>query len=232
MAELYWIHLPEHTDMFSEGYVGITKHTALQRFKGHKKAANHTKRNTSSPIYNAIRKYGEKLIVSTLVISTWDYVLNLESKMRPTPKVGWNILSGGEFYQRGQGFKHKPEDIAKMCILKRELHSAPEFRSALVDRFLSKELPDLSYLDADGAPFKFWATRYKLGACPPLWRNIPELWGMFNKNPKLLSLDAIRLSSFYIESNEGWVRKILRYFRSGWNPMSDLLYLEDFQIGI
>lgn len=230
MAELYWIHLPEHTDMFSEGYVGITKHTALQRFKGHKKAANHTKRNINSPIHNAIRKYGDKLVVSTLVVAAWEYVLDLEAKVRPTPKIGWNILSGGEFYERGEGFKHKPEDIAKMCELKLELHSDPIYRAKLVERVLSKEDKDYSYLDANGSPFRFWATRYKLGASPNLWRNIPELWEMFSEDPKILTPAAITKSSFYTKSNSIWVRKILKYFRSGWKPMSDLLYLEDFQI--
>lgn len=93
MAEIYWIHLPEHTDMFSEGYIGVTKYTAKKRF------AQHRERSCSSDNQNickAIRKYGhENLIVETLVIADMAYCLEVESKLRPTIYIGWNIAMGG-----------------------------------------------------------------------------------------------------------------------------------------
>ena len=33
-TSVYWIHRPEHTDMFTQGYVGITK-DIKRRFKAH-----------------------------------------------------------------------------------------------------------------------------------------------------------------------------------------------------
>ena len=56
MAFVYWIHLPEHTDIFTEGYVGFTKLTPHERFKTHKYNLT-TKRSTPSTIRNALIKY-------------------------------------------------------------------------------------------------------------------------------------------------------------------------------
>ena len=38
MAVVYWIHLPEHTDMFSEGYIGVTENIK-RRYYEHLKLA-------------------------------------------------------------------------------------------------------------------------------------------------------------------------------------------------
>jgi len=35
MAVVYWIHLPEHTDIASQGYVGVSNTTASKRFTHH-----------------------------------------------------------------------------------------------------------------------------------------------------------------------------------------------------
>lgn len=93
MAEVYWIHLPEHTDVFSQGYVGVTKYTSQERFNQHKqRAASSDYQNISK----AIRKYGhENLLVDTLLIAEMDYCLDIEMKLRPSPFVGWNIAVGG-----------------------------------------------------------------------------------------------------------------------------------------
>lgn len=93
MAEVYWIHLEEHTDMFSQGYIGVTKHSAKERFAEHKHRAN---MDSDLNISKAIRKYGsENLIVDTLVIADMDYCFNVESKLRPSAFIGWNISVGG-----------------------------------------------------------------------------------------------------------------------------------------
>lgn len=94
MAEVYWIHLPEHTDMFSEGYIGFTSKTAKERFKGHM-FDSVSSRSGCEVLKRAIRKYGERLIISTICICSNDYGLYLERSLRPTPHIGWNIAVGG-----------------------------------------------------------------------------------------------------------------------------------------
>lgn len=94
MAFVYWIHLPEHTDITSEGYVGFTSRTVENRLKHHKTDSNRDKCK-NLPIYNAMRKYGDLLIVDTLVEGSTEYCLMIENKLRPKPKTGWNINIGG-----------------------------------------------------------------------------------------------------------------------------------------
>ena len=102
---LYWIKLPEHTDIFSQGYVGITKQLLSKRFKEHKCGK-------SSIVSNAIAKYPECQIVPILVGSR-EYCLNIEFKLRPTDHIGWNIVPGGgapPAFTKG----HTPEAKAKI----------------------------------------------------------------------------------------------------------------------
>ena len=96
MAEVYWIRLPEHTDMLSEGYIGYTKHTAEQRFYNHKKDAEGAR--NGSVIGRALRKYGvDGVILETIVVCSPEYAVWLENKLRPTGGIGWNISAGGEY---------------------------------------------------------------------------------------------------------------------------------------
>ena len=39
MAIVYWIRRPEHTDIFSEGYVGVTSRSLEERIADHVKVA-------------------------------------------------------------------------------------------------------------------------------------------------------------------------------------------------
>lgn len=108
MACLYWIRKPEHTDIFSEGYVGVTKHTAEERYREHLVKAKGSQKNTK--VARAIKKYGSVLIVETIVISDIDYVIDLENKLRPQKNIGWNIHVGG-LYQNKDVFV--PEERRK-----------------------------------------------------------------------------------------------------------------------
>lgn len=90
---LYWIHLPEHCDVMSQGYVGIT-HDFEQRMFAHKSCA---KTGKDATLYKAIRKYGwDYLIKEILVISGESYCKDLEKKFRPTARIAWNIAIGGD----------------------------------------------------------------------------------------------------------------------------------------
>lgn len=89
---VYWIHLPEHTDVALQGYVGIAK-DFKQRMFAHKSCA---KTGKEQSLYKAIRKYGwDNLIKEIIVISNDDYCLELEKKLRPKERIGWNIACGG-----------------------------------------------------------------------------------------------------------------------------------------
>jgi len=87
-TSLYWIHHKDHTDMFSQGYVGVSKNTEV-RWKQHLKYGN-------KHLKNAVKKYGwENLVKEIVLISDNKYCLEIESKLRPTDHIGWNIVVGG-----------------------------------------------------------------------------------------------------------------------------------------
>ena len=88
--EVYWIHLPEHIDIHTQGYVGITCRGVMRRFAEHKNSSK-------SVVGRAINKYGvENILIDTLCITDEDYALHLEQSLRPTENIAWNIKKGGK----------------------------------------------------------------------------------------------------------------------------------------
>lgn len=89
MTCVYWICHPDHSDIFTEGYIGITEDFA-QRMRKHKNKI------TNAHLMNAINKYGwDNLIKKVLLIASVDYCLEIEKKLRPNKDIGWNIAIGG-----------------------------------------------------------------------------------------------------------------------------------------
>lgn len=88
---VYWIRLPEHTDISSAGYVGITKNLEA-RLHSHKK----NKRKTI--LTDAAKKYSwDRLIVDEIHTDlTMQEALSIEAQLRPTARIGWNCQRGGE----------------------------------------------------------------------------------------------------------------------------------------
>jgi group I intron endonuclease len=86
---VYWVHRPEHTDILRQGYVGISK-----RFQ--RRIWEHLKLTQNRYLKNAINKYGwDNLIKEKVLIGKEDYCLEIESKLRPADKIGWNLVKGG-----------------------------------------------------------------------------------------------------------------------------------------
>jgi predicted GIY-YIG superfamily endonuclease/ribosomal protein L37AE/L43A len=87
--QVYWIRTQDHSDIFSQGYVGVTKHFD-QRMKQHNW-------NHPNPYFaNAIAKYGwDNLVKSVVLVADEDYCLDIEQKLRPAKEIGWNIVPGG-----------------------------------------------------------------------------------------------------------------------------------------
>jgi len=103
--------LPEHIDITKEGYVGIAT-DFKQRMFAHKSCAKTGKEQT---LYKAIRKYGwDNLVKEIILISNDDYCIDVEKKLRPSERIGWNIACGGGeitgFHFKGK--KQSPEHLA------------------------------------------------------------------------------------------------------------------------
>ena len=89
VCNVYWVRQAEHTDIFSQGYVGITNNFT-KRMEGHKN------RPQNGHFRNVINKYGwDNLAKEVVVIAEEDYCLDVEIKLRPEKGIGWNIAIGG-----------------------------------------------------------------------------------------------------------------------------------------
>ena len=105
----YWLRLPEHTDMLTEGYFGISNNPNV-RWNQHKCS----KQNPH--LANAIKLYGwDKIVKEIVLIADKEYCKIIEAKIRPEKNIGWNIEKGGgvppvHFNNKFTlGFKHTKE---------------------------------------------------------------------------------------------------------------------------
>lgn len=87
---VYWIRKETHSDIFSEGYVGISKNFE-ERMRNHRK----NKKNT--PLTRAIIKHTWSLLVKEIIYSNLsiEEALIIESSLRSTERIGWNLQQGG-----------------------------------------------------------------------------------------------------------------------------------------
>jgi len=88
-TSVYWIHHPEHTNMFTQGYIGVSNNTKVRWNE-------HSKRPSNLHIQRAIAKYGWDILVKEVVlVADKDYCLDIETKLRPENQIGWNVVLGG-----------------------------------------------------------------------------------------------------------------------------------------
>ena len=75
-VSVYWIHHAEHTDMFTQGYIGITNNI-VKRFETHKN------RPSNTHLKNAINKYGwDNLVKEVILVADKTYCLMIETQLR------------------------------------------------------------------------------------------------------------------------------------------------------
>jgi group I intron endonuclease len=141
---VYWVHRPEHTDILRQGYVGISK-----RFE--RRIWEHFKLTQNRYLKNAINKYGwDNLVKEKVLIGKEDYCLEIESKLRPADKIGWNLVKGGNkpsitigSFKKGmiawnKGKAWTEETKAKVSVGVAKLWQDPEYCQRMSDAHKGK----------------------------------------------------------------------------------------------
>lgn len=212
MAFVYWIHLREHSDITSQGYVGFTSATVEDRFKQHKWAVTSKRK---SRIINAIKSHGDNLLVTTLLEGSVEYCQMIEFKLRPSEKIGWNIGIGGSATALGR--KNSSEHIEKV-------------RLKHLGRKHSKE-----HIEANRACRLAFAKAHADWNNPcsnkTAWSLAIEIHHRLISHPK----EGRRTISKLFEIPPDSVLKLLNKVKSGWNPTTDLAYLkwlDDYKRGL
>lgn len=137
MAELYWIRTREMTDIFSQGYVGISTVSAKSRWASHK-ASSKLEEKKHLPIYRAMNKYGvDNLVMEVIVVGPDDYIIDLEKKIRPESGTGWNCAIGGQ--ATGAGRIHSQESRDKRSVAMKGRKASDETRKKMSEA--SKGVP-------------------------------------------------------------------------------------------
>ena len=87
-TSVYWIRCADHTDMTSQGYIGVSG-----RFD--RRMWEHYNLEGNRHLKFAIKKYGwDNLVKTQILIADEDYCLDIERKLRPTDDIGWNCTTG------------------------------------------------------------------------------------------------------------------------------------------
>ena len=89
MSYLYWIHYPDHTDISSQGYVGVSlndKTLSMREWRHRNKTENPILPHAfaKGAILEVVEEYND-----------YESALARESELRPDPQIGWNIAAGG-----------------------------------------------------------------------------------------------------------------------------------------
>lgn len=96
VCSVYWIRAKHHTDLMTEGYVGVAR-DANKRWKYGHFWAQKNRRHENPKLSNAIAKHGwDDLVKEILVIAAEDYCYDLEARIRATEEIGWNLAAGGQ----------------------------------------------------------------------------------------------------------------------------------------
>ena len=234
MAFVYWVHLPEHTDMFSEGYIGFTSKTVHERWIGHLKEVSR-KRCPNYPIYNNIKKYGDSIIVDTVMEGDAEYCLYIENKLRPSEKIGWNLQEGGSRGNSSAVFTEEVRAKISAAGRGRKLNDKQKeaIRKANIGRVHSEE-----------SRAKMSATRKgRKRSCESISRhketlkNCPWLSSQANKSVWLLAnvvhvefskhdnISSHNLSKF-VGIPAASLRAMVDKFKGGWVPETDPFWEE------
>lgn len=140
---VYWIHLSEHTDANTQGYVGVSKNPTYRLWEHHNDVKNDNHCNPH--LSRVIKKYSNKLIQTIIFKGNETECYLYEEEIRPKKNIGWNINKGGSYPPSALGRllsdNHK-EKIGKSNTGKKHPHTTEakqKISNSQKGKVLSKE---------------------------------------------------------------------------------------------
>ena len=199
--------------MFTQGYIGITTRTADERFAEHASEARLGKQQT---LYKAMRKHSDKIVLTTLVVADEEYSLDVERKLRPSERIGWNIVPGGG--KPPKHVRHTEEAKAKISAGYKPTEARKVAAEARRGAVKSEEAKAKMREKAKGRlP---WSTSK---ADKSLWRKAGEIFEFWQANTHL---GYIKLGQhFGFESKYAVKSMYLKLTKQSWNPFEDPKWL-------
>jgi len=91
-ATIYWIHLTTHTDIATQGFIGVSTNY-LKRYKVHRNASIKNT-HTNQQLATAFNTHTD-IVVDVFMMGTKSFCHQIEAKLRPTTNIGWNVAPGG-----------------------------------------------------------------------------------------------------------------------------------------
>jgi hypothetical protein len=229
---VYWIRAPHHTDIFTEGYVGVSVKGATKRFREHKCAA---KSGSDLPVHNAIRKYGNEIVIETVLNGDPEYCYLMEAKLRPHPRTGYNVSAGGE--STNLGSKHTVEAKAKMSAKSKGRFCSEATRKLMSERSKGRRHTEETKevmrqkAKARGMPAEVIAKAREVvknilpwdrsSADKNIWLAAEEIFKCMTDNPEM----GTRLMSPLVGFSYSQLRVIHKKIKAGWNPLEDTEWL-------
>lgn len=207
LCSLYWVHLPEHTNFLTEGYIGITSRPIGQRYSQHVRDAEN---GSHYAFHSAIREHKEALVLTTLLKGSLTYCVEMERKIRPVQNLAWNTAVGGG----GRcGPRVVSEDVKENLRICSELRwSDPDNRKRHSEIMKLKAIPPTALLEYSKTT-KPWN---RGSAVKDAWIIADKAFNVFTE--KVLS--AYKLGTTFKISTKS-ARNLIKHFKNGWNPSED-----------
>jgi len=141
-TQVYWIHLKSHTDILSEGYVGVSNNSKL-RLWDHNNDAKKSK-HVNPHLSRALTKYKDEIVQTIIFVGDEDICFQLEEELRPEKNIAWNINKGGFCPPSRKGIplteEHK-KSISKSNTGKKHPHTE-EHKKKLSDALSGREFTE------------------------------------------------------------------------------------------
>jgi hypothetical protein len=258
IAHVYWIRRPEHTDIFTQGYIGVTTEQPRDRFNKHIRISNSSSKVKKSVVHKAIKSIGvDNLCFDIVLISDKDYCYDVENKLRDNQCIGWNVAIGGRIPSSLLGRKHSEDTKRKMSFSqrgkKRSAHHISRISESKLGIPRSQDVKDKLSAKAKGRKHST-ETKRRLseigkGRVPSPESAIKRKATLQSKRPwntKQAKRAIWGLSDeFYILFNKGYhyrsaskhypelcseysLLSMWKHFKNGWIPNQDEKWLSDF----